>query len=306
MRQGDEARQAVADARRRTTDRRHLARHKAFARVSPRVGELDSEALDEAMASDADDALGMLIDLGSATDPALRELARRLAGRILVNLGRAGPPKSAGVGRLHRANASTGGDLDIDASLDELVAARAGGRSAALGDLWARRWARPSSALCLLIDRSGSMGGRRVATAALAAAAVAFRAPDDYSVLAFADDVIVVKAQNEDRPVEQVVDDLLALRGHGTTDLALALRAAGDQLAGSAATQRAALLLSDGRGTAGEPPDAAARRLERLLVLAPSDDSCDARALAAAVGAGFAEVAGPTDVPAALAALMGG
>ena len=38
--------------------------------------------------------------------------------------------------------------------------------------------------LGLVLDRSGSMGGKPLATAALAAAAVASRAPEDYSVLA--------------------------------------------------------------------------------------------------------------------------
>ena len=40
-----------------------------------------------------------------------------------------------------------------------------------------RRWVQPRTAVCLLVDRSGSMGGKPLATNAVAAAAVAFRAP---------------------------------------------------------------------------------------------------------------------------------
>ena len=59
-----------------------------------------------------------------------------------------------------------------------------------------RGWVQPATALCLLVDRSGSMGGKPLATAALAAAAVASRAPADYSVLAFGKDVVVAKSQD--------------------------------------------------------------------------------------------------------------
>ena len=76
-----------------------------------------------------------------------------------------------------------------------------------------RAWAKPGTALCLVVDRSGSMGGERLATAAVAAAAVAWRAPDDYSVLAFGRDVVAVKSQDVFRPPERVVDDLLSVAG---------------------------------------------------------------------------------------------
>ena len=52
------------------------------------------------------------------------------------------------------------------------------------------------------------------------------RAPVDWSVLAFADRVIAVKSQDGSRSSLAVVDDLLRLRGQGTTDLAGALTAA--------------------------------------------------------------------------------
>ena len=53
-----------------------------------------------------------------------------------------------------------------------------------------RGWVQPGTALCLAVDRSGSMGGKPLATSAVAAAAVANRAPADYSVLAFGKDVV--------------------------------------------------------------------------------------------------------------------
>ena len=306
MREGADARQSVDQERRRTTSRRELQRRRRFQDLSPAPGVLDEDAFSDAMEQDPDDALALLADVAGATDPALRELARRLAGRVLVRLGRSGRARAGTTGRMAPARLVDGGDLDVDASMEMIVDAAAGRRSPHLADLRSRAWSRPAPALCLLVDRSGSMGGRRLASAALAAAAVSWRAGTDYSVVAFADDVVVVKAQEEQRPVEAVVDDLLALRGHGTTNLALALAVAREQLLRSSSPERVVLLLSDGRATAGDEPVAAARALDRLLVLAPRGDAGEARALAAAAGARTAEVDGPSDIPGALADLLGG
>ncbi|HMU79938.1 MAG TPA: hypothetical protein PKC57_06740, partial [Microthrixaceae bacterium] len=54
------------------------------------------------MQDDADDALALLAELTGATDERLRDLARRLAGRVMVDLGRIGPERRRGVGRLRR------------------------------------------------------------------------------------------------------------------------------------------------------------------------------------------------------------
>lgn len=244
--------------------------------------------------------------MAGATDEHLRALARRLAGRIAVRLGTSGPARHRGVGRLRSVPLAPGGELDVEASMDALLVAATRAEAPALEDLRGTAWARPAAALCLVVDRSGSVGGQRLAAAALAAAAVALRAPDDHSVLAFNNRVIVVKAQDQRRPVGGVVDDLLVLRGSGTTDLALALDAARAQLERSTASRRLTVLLSDGRPTAGPDPLPYARRLDGLVVVAPADDAEQARAFAAAAGGRFAELAGPSDVPRALAFLADG
>ncbi|CAA9339830.1 MAG: hypothetical protein AVDCRST_MAG16-1757 [uncultured Frankineae bacterium] len=296
----------MAEAGRRTTSRRDLARSPVFAALSPEVGGLDEAAFEEALAVDPDAVLALLADMAGATDERLRRLARSLAGRVVVRLGRSGPARERGVGRLRRVPLAPGGELDVDASMEALLGAAAHGRPPDLQDLRATQWGRPSVALCLLVDRSGSVGGDRLAAAALAAAAVALRAPADHSVVAFSDTALVLKAQDEARPVERVVDALLALRGHGTTDLALALSTARRQLARTAATRRTTVLLTDGRSTTGEDPLPAARQLDELLVVAPADDAEQARELAGRAGARFEVLSGPSDVPRALRLLADG
>lgn len=305
MLEGEDAAAAVAEASRRTTSRRELSRREHFAEISPQLGELDESAFDELMGHDADEALALLADMNGATDERLRALARRVAGRIMVDLARDGVAAHRSVGRLTRRplDAATG-DVDLDASMDELVAARRGRRPVDASSLVASTWERPDTAVCLLVDRSGSMHGARLATAALASAAVALRAPTSCSVVAFAQDAVVLGSQGMPRDPDAIVSDLLRLRGVGVTDVGLALRTAADQLARATAGRRLTILLSDCRTTAGGDPVPFVRALDELVILAPEGDSDDARALAEAVGARWTTVGGPTSVVDALAVAL--
>lgn len=263
------------------------------------MGELDESAVDDLLRDDPDELLAMLADLVGATDQRLRALARRLAARLFLDLARTGRTRRAGIGRLvTQPYSPDGGDLDIDASLEALAERGAGSVDAR--ELRVREWSRPATALCLLVDRSGSMGGAPLAAAALAAAAVASRSPDDYSVLAFGKDVLVLKGQGATKPAESVVTDLLSLRGHGTTDVAGALHGAALQLAASRAGRRVTVLLSDCRATVDGDAEAAAGMLDELVVVAPAADADEAEAFCRRTGARLTTVSGPSDVAEAL------
>ncbi len=296
----------MADAQKKTTSRRELARNPRFEQMSPEVGELDEAAVDESMRDDPDETMAMLADLTAATDPKLRELARRLAGRLFLEISRRGPTRPKGVGKLveqrYRPDA---GDLDIDASMEAIVDAGGDLRRVDAERLRVRGWVQPGTALCLLVDRSGSMGGKPLATSAVAAAAVAWRSPVDYSVLAFGKDVVVAKSQDVVKSGEQVVNDVLALRGFGTTDLAGALQVAGEQLRRSRAGRKVAILLSDCRATVEGDPVEAARGLDELVIVAPEGDSDEAAAFARRAGARLTTVSGPSGIVEALSEVLG-
>lgn len=148
------------------------------------------------------------------------------------------------------------------------------------------------------------MTGRPLATAAVSAAAVAWRAPDDYSVLSFGKDVIAAKSQDVAKPNEGVIDAVLALRGFGTTDVAAALAAAREQLSRSRAARKIAVLLSDCRATAPGDVVGAARGLDELVIVAPESDDEEAQDLARRTGARITTVSGPSDAAAALARVL--
>ena len=303
--EGDDARRALADETRRRIPREQLRGDGAFDDVSPEVGEIDESALADLIGKDADHALSLLASMTGATDPVLAALAARLAGRLVLDLARVGPARSGGIGRIRTSPGDRAeGDLDLDSSLDALVAARAGHAVVAANDLHVRHWTRPTMALSLLVDRSGSMSGDRLAMAAVAAAACAWRAPADWSVIAFADRRLVLKSQDDSRPPSAVVGDLLGLRGRGTTDLDGALRGAARQMERSRAKRRVTILLSDCRATTGVDPDCIAGRLDELCVVAPTDDAADAASFAARVGARFTTIGGPSDIPTALRAVL--
>jgi len=257
------------------------------------------------MEDDPDEMLALLADLTGATDPKLRDLARRLAGRLFLDVSRRGPARPRGVGRLRtQPFRPDRGDLDIDASMEALMAARASGVAVDPDDLRVRGWETPGTAVCLCVDRSGSMGGEPLATAAVAAAAVAWRAPDDYAVLSFGKEVVAAKSQDVAKSNEAVVDAVLALRGYGTTDVEGALLAAGEQLSRSRAGRKVTILLSDCRATEPGDPAVAAGLLDELVIIAPETDADDAKELADATGARFLTVSGPSDVARALSAAL--
>lgn len=296
----------MSEASKRTLSRRELAKHDQFEQVSPEVGELDESAVDDAMDEDPDAMLALLADLTGATDPKLRELAKRLAGRLFLDLAKRGPIRPRGIGKMatlpYRPDA---GDIDLDASMSAIVEARAAHAAIDPEELKVRTWVRPGTAIALCVDRSGSMGGEPLATSAVAAAAVAWRSPEDYSVITFGKDVVVVKSQESSKGSELVVNDVLSLRGFGTTDLAGALRTASEQLSRSHAGRRIAVVLSDCRATVEGDVVAAARGLDEVVIIAPAEDDAEARALAAEIGARIATIHGPSEVPAALQTALG-
>lgn len=303
---GDDARKAVQEAARRTNGRQEMQqRHRRFDEASPEVGELDQQMIEALAGADADQMADLLADMANATDPALRAKARRLAARLFLRLARQGRPTSRGVRRMIVEARIDGGDIDLDATL-----ARTDGlRPSAAHELVVRRWTASERAVCLLIDRSGSMTGRGVAMASVGAASVLVAAGErsDCSVLAFARDTIVLQEQGRRRAIDGVIGDILSLRGKGVTDLGLALRGARRQLGRAGARERVAVLLSDALSTEGEDPLLAMRGLDRLHVLGTSDEaeSVDAGRMLARVGGGrYRTCTSINDLPAALTALL--
>jgi len=306
-------RDRAGNGSRRTLGRAELAaRHEAFDALSPGVGRLDEDALAELLAADPGAAVTLLADLARATDRELRAAAQRLAARIFFRLGAGGQKPSRGTRRLGASRAE--GDLDLEKTLDRW----SGLWPPDTRDLVTRSWQAHRRTLCLIIDRSGSMSGLAVAIAAVAAASVVLAASEGGwgggrgltpAIVVFSGDVTVLQAQGSRRDPAELVGDLVALRGHGMTDLAAALRAAAAQMAGGPADERVAVLLSDCLPTAGGDPSLALTGISRLHVLCPlpTPESEQAAATLARRGGGTSQpVRRLTDVAPAVTRVLAG
>jgi gas vesicle protein GvpN len=304
-------RDRAGNSARRTIGRAELAaRHESFGALSPSVGRLDEDLLAELLAADPDAAVTLLADLARATDRELRAAAQRAAARVFFRLGASGERPARGVRRLATGRAE--GDLDLEKTLDRW----SGPWPPDPGDLVTRSWRAHRRALCLLIDRSGSMSGLAVAIAAVAAASVVLGASEGGwgggrglapAIVAFSGQVTVLQAQGTRREPGELVADLVALRGHGLTDLAAALRTAAAQLAGGPFHERVAVLLSDCLPTAGGEPALALAGISRLHVLCPlpTADAERAAARLARRGGGLSQpVYRLTDVAPALTRVL--
>ena len=287
----------------KTVGRHELSRHARFAEISPEVGVLDQQAMSQALAEDPA-VFELLAAMTSATDERLRAAAIRLGSSIVLERARTGRVSMRGISRLRPVRGATDGDLDIDASIEGISAARSQALPVALDDLTTLHWARAQTAFAVVVDRSGSMNGARLAAAATVAAACALRAPREHAVLSFAASVELIRPLASDIVPEVVAGRLLRLRGHGVTRLSDALKAAGEQLASARARRRVVILLSDCRATDDDDTLEAARTLSELIILAPADDYEQAAQLADLAGARWAVLANPLDAAATLDHLL--
>lgn len=284
-------------------------RHEHLDDVSPEVGALDEAALAGALEDDLGEGVSLLVDLTRATDPRLRERARRLASALVVPAARVpGFSVAGGSARLGPVR-EAGVDLDLDATLDRL------GEHPELRaeDLRWRGWRRPGRAVVLLIDASGSVTGPPLTTAVVTAAALAARCgpQDELAVVAFWSRSIVLRHMRDPSPPSRAVDRVLLLRGGDTTDLAGGLRVALSQMCAATAGRRDVIVLTDGMANEGGDPLSVASTAAgvgaavHVLALAPDEEALEAcRALAGAGGGRLAVLRTPTDAPFAVAQML--
>ncbi|MAG10369.1 MAG: hypothetical protein CL494_08180 [Actinobacteria bacterium] len=280
--------------------RRQMTAIEHFDELSPEVGELDEHVMDRLLADSPDEAVSLLVTLGDAVDPELRAKARRVAERIVIDIARRGRAAQGKVGRLRSLPLRAGGDLDVDAAVESL--AESGGSLVDADRLRVIDWERPDTAVCLVIDRSGSMKGEALASAALAAAAIALRAPAFHAVIAFSGSAEVVRSMvtSAHASADGVVDAVLSLKGHGTTNVSDGLRAAITEHEAARCGRHLTVLLSDCRDRAIDKAVPFAQSLEELVIVSPADDIADAQRFADAAGAALVSVEGSHDVARAL------
>jgi len=243
----------------------------------------------------------LLILTWDRLDAATRELLMEWMIRFLVQIARAvevrrgfryGRPRL----RPYRFDAD---ELDIDATVERIMAKP----HIAYEDLIVMGREKRRRAFALILDCSGSMKGRKMAMAALAAASLALNVEktDEYGVILFTEDTEQAKGIRQPTPFRQVVRHILGIVPDGCTDIALGLQGGLRELHRSQAQEKIGILLSDGWKNMGADPLTVARQFPRLHVIGlPGGDPAMCQKIATAGKGYFMPVRELVDMPRAL------
>ncbi|MDI3341144.1 MAG: VWA domain-containing protein, partial [Sphaerobacter sp.] len=240
-------------------------------------GELDLEALRDLYQEDEQEALALLSDLlPHAPEQDLRELTRKLALKIVIRLARHNPTASPGRGQLRPVRYHfNSDDLDLDRTLEEI----AGKPYPEYDDFWVTERVRARRTWVLLLDVSGSMRGAKLMNAALAAASLARNIrDDDFAVVLFWRDAAVLKGAAQAKPLTRLLDEILAVRARGLTNLRLGLEVGLRELERTATREKIGIIFTDGIHNLGDDPLPLAAKFPRLHVIGTSLEESRVRA----------------------------
>jgi MoxR-like ATPase len=155
------------------------------------------------------------------------------------------------------------GELDVEGSLDAYL--RTTGRPGQ-ADVRLLARARQARDYLILVDHSGSMVGKKLLLSAILAAVLAqltAAGRGDYAVVAFDDGLASIKAFDEPRDVEAVIETVLRLPEGRATDLSRALRLAAELCVDRPDAD--CILISDCMPTRGDATFAGLERLAQAI-----------------------------------------
>jgi Mg-chelatase subunit ChlD len=120
--------------------------------------------------------------------------------------------------------------LDLEATLDAIISQGKQLDMITEEDLFVPVSSKGQAALCVLLDISGSMGGRELANCAISVVMLLGRlAPQEVAIALFESDTHIIKGFHEERDLDEVTDRLLELAATGGTRVDAALRWAYEQ-----------------------------------------------------------------------------
>jgi Mg-chelatase subunit ChlD len=163
-------------------------------------------------------------------------------------------------------------DFDFDETLDNAPLAMAGLAPVTAQDIWMDYTAPRRQAVVLVVDTSLSMTGEKLALTAVALAVVLLQFPDDpVGIVAFENEAKVLKRPEERISLQELLERFLDVPAQGYTHLEDGLKGALNLVRSIASSGQArppsAVLLTDGKYTAGRDPAFLAPRFPHLVVL---------------------------------------
>lgn len=190
--------------------------------------------------------------------------ARAILDRAKAVLGSVVHPLVAGHAT---ADGVPGEATNVEFDFDETIE-----NSPELGELWYRFDVRRRQSVVIAVDTSLSMTGEKLALTAVALSVVLLEFPDDpIGIVAFENEAVVLKRPEERIGVVEVVERFLDVPAQGYTHLEDGLREALRLVRESGRADRgrppSAVVLTDGKYTAGRDPTYLAPRFPHLVVL---------------------------------------
>jgi MoxR-like ATPase len=196
-------------------------------------------------------------------DPELREIAKRYASRLIVQMASQIANLGMKSGPLHRVPGSpTSDEIEIDATMERII----DHPTRPLEENLVVLGRHPEQKACVvMLDHSHSMTGIKISMAALTAAVIALHFKRDYGVVTFNTQARVLKSIAVDKSPTQTVSEILSLQAHGYTNIRQALELGIREI--KRYDRKIGILITDGDWTYGGDPLQAARLFDELHVI---------------------------------------
>jgi hypothetical protein len=196
------------------------------------------------------DSLEVFANVFSMLKENVRLLAVKIASRLIIKIAKQISDTGCRSGKLKLVNGfSNSAEIELDRSLERYIEQPELG---ILDNLVSFVRQQEKSAFIMMFDHSYSMKGMKIILSAITAAAIAHRFKKDYGILAFSNQVTILKAIDESTGPEEVLERLFSLELCGDTDTRMVLEAGLNHLARF--EEKRGLLLTDGAWNRGGDP----------------------------------------------------
>ncbi|RLE84810.1 MAG: hypothetical protein DRJ41_02430, partial [Thermoprotei archaeon] len=195
-------------------------------------------------------------------NPTLKELAQKYARELIIRYALRNNRSPSEVAT--SSDVWNYIDLNLDKTLENII--ESGFKSLDKLAVYKRLFGRDKYAI--ILDKSSSMAGVKIVIGALVVSIIAFanRNIKDYMVIAFDDEVTLLKELGVYVDVEELIDKILSLKPSGYTDISLALSVAYNEMISKNSVPKA-ILVTDGEWTKGENPLKVSRLFHTLHVI---------------------------------------
>ncbi len=245
----------------------------------------------------------------------LRRVFRSLVTKAIVRGGFLIASRVRGRSLTVRGSYEPGMDFDGDETIQKMLESGKLPEHLTYDDVVGLDRAERSRSAVIILDASGSMGGLKIASAALTAAVAShLMRGGEYAVLGFNSHPFVLKGGSERRDLRELISGILDLAPVGYTNLRSALSTALSEGRKLSRRDRRFILITDGLYNVGGDPRLEAARLRGLFVIHVPDSSPRGSRLGERICMDLSKVAGGSflrldrlqDVPLAVARALSG